>query len=214
MILNTSMALGDNKQLEPETIHLASFLFWLVNSGSRLIWGFFMDLLGFKTLNVIISLIEVGVCATLYHFSDNPLIYIIENTLIGLCLGGTLTTITPMFSLTFGPDLGTEIYGMTSFFIGLACMAGPALAKFMNKDGKNYFLLYSIAGGVCLFKFIALLCFSPNASYNSCDTPKQKSGTNKIINDNEDENENENNNENNNEINNENDDENRLIEEN
>ena len=140
------------------------------------------------------------------------MIYIIENTLIGLCLGGTLTTITPMFNLTFGPDLGTEIYGITSFFTGLACMAGPTLSKFMNKDGNNYFLLYSIAGGICLFKFIALLCFSPNGSYSSGDTPKQKSGTSKIINDNEDEDEN--NNDNNNEINNENDDENRLIEEN
>lgn len=212
MILNTTRSLGENNQLEATTLYFASLFFWLVNSGSRLIWGFFMDLLGFKTINVIISLIEVGVCATFYHFSDNSLIYIIENTLIGLCLGGTLTTITPMFNLAFGLDLGTEIYGITSFFIGIACMAGPALSKFMNKDGNNYFLLYSIAGGVCLFKFIALLCFSSKASYSSGDTPKQKSGTNNIINDNEDEDEN--NNDNNNEINNENDDENRLIEEN
>ena len=154
-----------------------------------------MDKFGFKAINVIISFIELGVCSTIYFFSDNALIFVIENLLVAFCLSGTFTTITPLFNFVFGKDLATEIYGLTGFSIGIASFIGPLLTKIMIKKDEDYLVVYSIGGGICLMKFIALICFKPNEPYifkNKRDL-KDNQKTNKIENENENINDNENN---------------------
>ena len=54
---------------------------------------------------VIISLIEFGVCGTIYFFADNPVIFVIETLLVACCLSGTFTMITPLFKDIFGDNI-------------------------------------------------------------------------------------------------------------
>ena len=113
---------------------------------------------------VIISLIEFGVCGTIYFFADNPVIFVIETLLVACCLSGTFTMITPLFKDIFG-DLGTEMYGLTGFFIGLASFAGPILTKTLIKEDSDYLKIYLIGGAICVVKFIALLFFDENTKF-------------------------------------------------
>ena len=113
---------------------------------------------------VIISLIEFAVCGTIYFVADKPVIFVIENLLVACCLSGTFTMITPLFKDIFG-DLGTEMYGLTGFFIGLASFAGPILTKTLIKEDSDYLKIYLIGGAICVVKFIALLFFDENTKF-------------------------------------------------
>ena len=97
-----------------------------------------MDKFNFKILMVIISIIELTVCGTIYFFADNKYIFVIENLLVACCLSGTFTTITPLFNKIFKNELGAEMYGLTGFFIGLASFAGPILTKLLIKEDSDY----------------------------------------------------------------------------
>ena len=123
-----------------------------------------MDKLNFKILMIIISIIEFIICGTIYFFADQPVIFVIENLLVACCLSGTFTTITPLFNKVF-KNLGTEMYGLTGFFIGLASFMGPILTKIFIKEDSDYLIIYSIGGAFCVIKFIALLFFDENKEY-------------------------------------------------
>ena len=124
-----------------------------------------MDKFNFKILMVIISIIELTVCGTIYFFADNKYIFVIENLLVACCLSGTFTTITPLFNKIFKNELGAEMYGLTGFFIGLASFAGPILTKLLIKEDSDYLIIYSIGGVFCLIKFITLLFFDENKEF-------------------------------------------------
>ena len=113
---------------------------------------------------VIISIIEFAVCGTIYFVADKPVIFVIENLLVACCLSGTFTMITPLFKDIFG-DLGTEMYGLTGFFIGLASFMGPILTKSLIKEDSDYLKIYLIGGAICVVKFIALLFFDENTKF-------------------------------------------------
>ncbi len=113
---------------------------------------------------IIISIIEFFVCGTIYYFADNPVIFVIENLLVACCLSGTFTMITPLFKDIF-EDLGTEMYGLTGFFIGLASFTGPILTKSLIKEDSDYLKIYLLGGGICLIKFIALLFFDEKTKF-------------------------------------------------
>ena len=123
-----------------------------------------MDKFNFKILMVIISIIELAVSGTIYIFADNPVIFVIENLLIACCLSGTFTTITPLFNKIFR-NLGTEMYGLTGFAIGVASFMGPVLTKLLIKEDSDYLIIYGVGGGICLIKFIALLFFNENEEF-------------------------------------------------
>ena len=125
-----------------------------------------MDKFGFKILMFIISLLELYLSFTIYYIAGNPIIFVIENLLVACCLSGTFTTITPLFNKIFGKELATEIYGLTGFFIGVASFIGPLLTKVMIKGDEDYLMVYMVGGGICLMKFMALLCFKEEEPYH------------------------------------------------
>ena len=129
---------------------------------------------------VIISLIEFGVCGTIYFFADNPVIFVIETLLVACCLSGTFTMITPLFKDIFG-DLGTEMYGLTGFFIGLASFMGPILTKSLIKEDSDYLKIYLIGGAICVVKFIALLFFDENTKFRFKVQLKEEDNTDECV---------------------------------
>ena len=159
LITNTYRTLGNKKSVGQYALYIIGILFGLINGGTRFIWGILMDKFNFKILMFIISIIEFGVCGTIYISASNPYFFVIENVLVACCLSGTFTTITPLFNKVFGDKNGAEMFGLTGFSIGLASFAGPVLTKLYIKDESDYFELYLIGGGVCVVKFIALILF-------------------------------------------------------
>jgi hypothetical protein len=129
---------------------------------------------------VIISLIEFGVCGTIYFFADNPVIFVIETLLVACCLSGTFTMITPLFKDIFG-DLGTEMYGLTGFFIGLASFMEPILTKSLIKEDSDYLKIYLIGGAICVVKFIALLFFDENTKFRFKVQLKEEDNTDECV---------------------------------
>ena len=123
-----------------------------------------MDKFNFRILMIIISIIEIAICGSIYFVSHIPALFVIENLLVATCLSGTFTTITPLFNKVF-KNLGAEMYGITGFLIGLASFLGPILTKLLIKRDADYIIIYSIGGGICLIKFIALFFFDENSEY-------------------------------------------------
>ena len=149
-----------------DALYYIGIFFGLVNGITRFIWGWLMDKFGFKCLMIIITIIELVLSFSIYYLAHYPIIFIIENLLVALCLSGTFTMITPLFNKVFGNELATEIYGLTGFFIGIASLTGPFLTKIIIKEKEDYLMVYSIGGGVCLMKFLAVLCFKENEAYH------------------------------------------------
>ena len=127
-----------------------------------------MDKYNFRIIMVIISIIEMTVSVSIYFFATSPVIFVIENLLVATCLSGTFTTITPLFNKVF-KDVGTEMYGLSGMFIGVASFLGPVLTKILIKDENTpdyyYLIIYSVGGGLCLIKFIFLFFFDENSEY-------------------------------------------------
>ena len=142
--------------------HFTRILINIIYCLSSFIWGFLMDKIGFKILNIIISCIEMGVSWSIYYLAGNKYIFIIENLLVSCCLSGTFTTIVPLFSKVFGKEISLEIYGLTGFFIQVARIVAILFIYFTRLDFSCFYL---IGGGFCFMKFIALLCFKENESY-------------------------------------------------
>ena len=147
-----------------EPLYLIGILFGIVNGSTRFIWGYLMDKFNFRILMIIISIIEIAICGSIYFVSHIPALFVIENLLVATCLSGTFTTITPLFNKVF-KNLGAEMYGITGFLIGLASFLGPILTKLLIKGDSDYIIIYSIGGGICLIKFIALFFFDENSEY-------------------------------------------------
>ena len=138
-------------------------LFGIINGSSRFIWGYLMDIFGFKCLMVIISFMELTVSLTIFYVASkmqNIIIYIIENLIIALCLSGTFTMITPTFSKIFG-NKGAEIYGITGMSIGFASFLGPILTKILivHPGVKDYEIVYFSGGTFVILNLITLFIF-------------------------------------------------------
>ena len=152
--------------MDQEYLYYIGFLFGFVNGSTRFIWGILMDKLGFKLLMIIISILELILSFSIYYSASYPILFVIENLLVALCLSGTFTTITPLFNKIFGKELATEIYGLTGFFIGIASFLGPLLVNILIEEEKDYLMVYFIGGGVVFMKFMAVICFKENEPYN------------------------------------------------
>ena len=147
-----------------DPLYLIGILFGIVNGSTRFIWGFLMDKFNFKILMVIISIIEMAICFSIYFVASNPALFVIENLLVAVCLSGTFTTITPLFNKIFN-NVGAEMYGLTGIFIGVASFLGPVLTKLIISDDNDYLIVYCVGGGICLIKFIFLFFFDENSPY-------------------------------------------------
>lgn len=140
-------------------------MFGLTNGSTRFIWGWLLDKFNFKILMYIITYTEIIVSTSLFYLVKYPSLYICANLIIACCLSGTFTIITPVFNKIFGKEKGTEMYGMTGFFIGVASFSGPVIAKILINDKKDYLKIYLVGSFVCLIKLFVLFSFDENEKF-------------------------------------------------
>ena len=80
MISNTNRTFGQTTHLNESSLQLMGTLFGIINGSSRFIWGYLMDIFGFKCLMIIISFMELTVSLTIFYVASkmqNIIIYII-----------------------------------------------------------------------------------------------------------------------------------------
>lgn len=124
-----------------------------------------MDRFGFKILMFIITGIEIAIAGTLYFSVNIVVIYIIGVLLISACIGGHFAILSPTFNKVFGLEKGPEMYGLTGNFIGIASVAGPLMSNFVLKEKKDFLIVFSVGGGLCVVKLIVLIFFKENDKF-------------------------------------------------
>lgn len=134
-------------------------MFGLLNGSMRFLWGFLLDLLGFKILMLIICILELGVSISIYFIAEIQTLYFIENMIIASCLSGGFTLLTPTFNKVFGTKLGSTMYGIGACFIGLASILGPVLTKFIIKNREDYLIIYLCGSVFVIMSLITLIFF-------------------------------------------------------
>lgn len=165
LIANCNRDFGNKKHVIQERLFVIGILFGSINGGSRLIWGYLMDKFGFWKLMFIISSMEVAIGCSLYFAVNWDILYIILVNVIAACLGGNFAMISPVFMKVFGLDLGPEVYGISSYLIGIGSVCGPILTKLILSDITDYLFAFIIGGLVCSVKIIVLFFFDENDKY-------------------------------------------------
>ena len=173
-------------------MYVIGVMFGVINGGSRFLWGWLMDIFGFKILMFFITGIEIIIASTFYFCSKYAPLYIISVLLVSACIGGHFAILSPVFNKIFGLERGPEMYGVTGNFIGIASICGPIFTNFILNETPDFLVVFLVGGGLCVLKLIILIFFDENDAYNyeNVDTllGEDKNLDNRIERDNEDEN--------------------------
>lgn len=192
MISNCYRDFGSRRGTKPDNMYVIGVMFGVINGGSRFLWGWLMDIFGFKILMFFITGIEIIIASTFYFCSKYAPLYIISVLLVSACIGGHFAILSPVFNKIFGLERGPEMYGVTGNFIGIASICGPIFTNFILNETPDFLVVFLVGGGLCVLKLIILIFFDENDAYNyeNVDTllGEDKNLDNRIERDNEDEN--------------------------
>ena len=192
MISNCYRDFGSRRGTKPDNMYVIGIMFGVINGGSRFLWGWLMDIFGFKILMLFITILEIIIASTFYFCSKYAPLYIISVLLVSACIGGHFAILSPVFNKIFGLERGPEMYGVTGNFIGIASICGPIFTNFILNETPDFLVVFLVGGGLCVLKLIILIFFDENDAYNyeNVDTllGEDKNLDNRIERDNEDEN--------------------------
>jgi len=146
-------------------LYILGILFGIINGSSRFLWGYLMDLFGFKILMFIITGIEIAIACTLYWAAENDYLYIISVLLISACIGGHFSILSPVFNKIFGLEKGPEMYGLTGNFIGVASICGPLMSRFLLNERSDFLIVFLIGGALCVIKLVVLIFLNENEKF-------------------------------------------------
>ena len=165
MISNCNRDFSNKNNVDQNYVYVLGICFGLVNGFSRFLWGWLMDIFGFKILMFLITVIEIIIAATLYYSVHSPAIYVISVLLIAACIGCHFSILSPCFNKIFGLEVGPEMYGLTGNFIGIASICEPIMTKYIIKEKSDYLYAFLAGGTLCLVKIFVLLVFDENDKY-------------------------------------------------
>ena len=191
MISNCYRDFGSRRGTKPDNMYVIGIMFGVINGGSRFLWGWLMDIFGFKILMFFITGIEIIIASTFYFCSKYAPLYIISVLLVSACIGGHFAILSPVFNKIFGLERGPEMYGVTGNFIGIASICGPIFTNFILNDTPDFLVVFLVGGGLCIIKLIILIFFDENDAYKYENVDsllgEDKNQDNRIEKDNEDE---------------------------
>ena len=191
MFLNFYRDFGSRRGTKPDNMYVIGIMFGVINGGSRFLWGWLMDIFGFKILMLFITILEIIIASTFYFCAKNAALYIISVLLVSACIGGHFAILSPVFNKIFGLERGPEMYGVTGNFIGIASICGPIFTNFILNDTPDFLVVFLVGGGLCIIKLIILIFFDENDAYKYENVDsllgEDKNQDNRIEKDNEDE---------------------------
>lgn len=192
MISNCYRDFGSRRGTKPDNMYVIGVMFGVINGGSRFLWGWLMDIFGFKILMFFITGIEIIIASTFYFCAKYAPLYIISVLLVSACIGGHFAILSPVFNKIFGLERGPEMYGVTGNFIGIASICGPIFTNFILNETPDFLVVFLVGGGLCILKLIILIFFDENDAYNYENVDsllgEDKNQDNRIEKDNENEN--------------------------
>jgi MFS family permease len=191
LISNCYRDFGSRRGTKPDNMYVIGIMFGVINGGSRFLWGWLMDIFGFKILMLFITILEIIIASTFYFCAKNAALYIISVLLVSACIGGHFAILSPVFNKIFGLERGPEMYGVTGNFIGIASICGPIFTNFILNDTPDFLVVFLVGGGLCIIKLIILIFFDENDAYKFENVDsllgEDKNQDNRIEKDNEDE---------------------------
>lgn len=115
--------------------------FTLLNTFSRLAWGFIFDKIGFKILYFIVCINQLICGGFIYLSSDNIVQYFIIVCFGVLSYAGHIILFPNLIHHKFGVDNSVVILGICGIFAGISALIGPILTTNI-KEAKDYLIAY------------------------------------------------------------------------
>ena len=178
LLSNTYRNFGVQRNLDELGMQTLSKTFTMLNTFSRLAWGFICDKFGFKIPYVIICINQFICGVTIYYSSNNLVTYFIVVSLGVLSYAGHIILFPNLIKIKFGVDNSVIILGICGIFAGIACLMGPVLTSSLLQKREDYLIIYLI--GVAPTIFSLLLTFFIKVKSKE-PTHKDKSDKERII---------------------------------
>jgi MFS family permease len=161
LLTNTYRNFGSIKLKGYEAaLQYLSKAFTLLNTFSRLVWGFIFDKIGFKILYIIACVNQLVCGGFIYMASNNIVTYFIVVCFGVLSYAGHIILFPNLIHHKFGVDNSVVILGICGIFGGISALIGPILTQSVGKDGKveNYLMIYLIGVSPTIVSLL-ITCF-------------------------------------------------------
>ena len=136
-----------------------SKVFTLLNTFSRLVWGYLSDKIRFKILYIIVCINQL-ICGSLIYFSSGNIVtYFIVVNLGVLSFSGHVILFPTLIHTKFGVENSVYLLGICGIFVGTAALVGPVITIFVlnDDDRRKYLLLYVIGAAPTIISLIITL---------------------------------------------------------
>ena len=183
LLTNTYRSFGSSQQLNDLGMQILSKIFTLLNTFSRLAWGFIYDEFGFKIPYIILCINQIICGGLIYIASSDTLAYITVVCFAVLSYAGHIILFPNLVNFKFGVENSVIILGISGFFSGLAAILGPILSFFIIKENSDYLKVFSIGVAPTFISLILTLFINFNKK-------EKKVKNEKVINEFEDDNKN------------------------
>ena len=146
LLTNTYRKFAEKNQHKENIIAILCQVFTLLNTFSRLIWGFISDKIGFKILYSIVCINQLICGSLIYFLKDNIVTYFIVVCFGVLSFSGHVILFPNLIHTKFGVENSVYLLGICGIFAGIAALIGPIISLFVLKDGKieAYLKIYII----------------------------------------------------------------------
>ena len=151
-----------------ENLKILSKVFTLLNTFSRLVWGYLSDKIRFKILYTIVCINQL-LCGSLIFFSSQNIVtYFIVVNLGVLSFSGHVILFPTLIHNKFGVENSVYLLGICGIFVGISALIGPVISIFVlsnNKDNKTnekdlldrYLMIYLIGTAPTIISLIITL---------------------------------------------------------
>ena len=123
-----------------------SKVFTLLNTFSRILWGFISDRVRFKIIYPFICIFQIICGSTIYFSTGHIAAYFIIANLGALSFAGHVVLFPNLIHIKFGVDKSVYLLGICGIFSGIASLIGPFLTLFVLKEKKDYLIIYLVGG--------------------------------------------------------------------
>jgi MFS transporter, OFA family, oxalate/formate antiporter len=147
----------------------------IANGSGRFLWGWLSDLIGRRTVFLLMFPIQAIVFALLPSIESFAVLTVLA-CIVLLCYGGGFGTMPAFVADRFGAENVGSIYGLMLTAWGFAGVLGPMLiASLRQRTGQYNEALYVIAALMCVSTAIPLLVGAPAGEVRQKEVPAKVS---------------------------------------
>jgi MFS family permease len=154
LLTNTYRPFGVSMHLDELGIQSLSKVYTLLNTFSRLLWGFLYDKFGFKYPYRFVCINQI-ICSSLIYLSASSIYTYFVCCCFGvLSFSGHIILFPNLVTKKFGIDNSVTLLGVCGLLGGTTCLLGPVLTSSIIKNNSDYLKTYIIAGSTTIVSLI------------------------------------------------------------